>query len=73
MRLLPEGDSALCQRTLNDLATEESNAWKGFTPLPLYPKTIEEAAGKAIEDFYQTFKEPTDLSLETPYAVWPPH
>lgn len=35
-------------------------------------KTIEEAASMSIQEFYQTFRNPTDQCFQTPVKIWPP-
>ncbi|HQX16794.1 MAG TPA: hypothetical protein PLA27_10270 [Anaerolineales bacterium] len=35
-------------------------------------KPLEEAASMSIEEFYQTFRDPTDQCFETPVDIWPP-
>lgn len=35
-------------------------------------KILKEATSISIEEFYQTFRNPTDQCLETPVNIWPP-
>jgi hypothetical protein len=44
--------------------------WEGNWP---YTTPIQESTSLTIGDFYQTFKEPTDMCLETPLIIWPEH
>jgi hypothetical protein len=64
--LLSPEDSDVYQNVLlsNDLHWE--GEWSYTTP-------IQEAASMSVEDFYQLFKETTDLCLETPLSIWPEH
>jgi len=73
MWLLPQGDNALYQQTLSNLTTDGLYQWKGLTPPTPYFKTIEEATGVTLEEFYQSFKEPSELCLEAPYFIWSSH
>jgi hypothetical protein len=34
-------------------------------------KSLEEAASMSAEEFYQTFRNPTDKCIETPAKLWP--
>lgn len=53
----------------NILLSEDIH-WEGNWP---YTTPIQEAASMEIEDFYQIFKEPTNVCLETPLSIWPEH
>lgn len=41
--------------------------WEGNFP---YTKPVEEAALMTVEEFYQTFREPTNNCLKTPLDIW---
>lgn len=44
--------------------------WEGNFP---YSKSVSEVTSMTIEDFYQTFKEPTNRCVDTPLIIWPNH
>lgn len=63
------GDPDIYESTLAELTTP----WQGLTPPAPYFKTVDEAIGLTIDEFYQIYKEPTDQCLDSPYAIWPFH
>jgi hypothetical protein len=34
-------------------------------------KPLEEATSLSVEEFYETFRNPTDKCIETPISIWP--
>ena len=46
--------------------------YQGFFPPSVYVKTLTEAFGMTIDEFYQLFRSPTDRCLETPKSLWWP-
>jgi hypothetical protein len=48
--------------------------WAGIWPVPTdkpYVKSIEQATSMSLQEFYQTFSQPTDKCIETPINLWP--
>ncbi len=50
--------------------TDWAFAWPKFVS-NLYWKSIEEATSMTLEQFYKTFREPTNKCIETPAKMWP--
>jgi hypothetical protein len=48
--------------------------WGGLWPPPtdnIFWKSIEKATSMSLEQFYETFRQPTDKCIETPLKLWP--
>lgn len=48
--------------------------WADMWPVPIdnpYWRPIETATSMSLEEFYQTFRQPTDQCIETPASLWP--
>ena len=68
LELFPVGDSRVFSDGLN------STSWAGYWPGPvdtLYWKPIEKATNMSLEEFYKSFREPSDKCIETPINLWP--
>ncbi len=67
MELFPEGKG----ESYSDYLA--STQWANLWPVPnnLYYKPIESASSMSVEQFYRTFRQPTDACLETPANLWP--
>lgn len=50
-----------------------STKWAGMWPVPnnLYWKPIENATTMTLDQFYETFRQPTEKCIETPASLWP--
>jgi hypothetical protein len=46
--------------------------WVGMWPVPnnLYWKPIENATTMTLDQFYETFRQPTEKCIETPANLW---
>ena len=63
MWLIPPNIGDNYQDILSLQDSWEGNLY-GITPL-------EEATQMTVDEFYQTFKEPTDICVQTPVDIWP--
>lgn len=52
------------------ILSSKDATWEGNFP---YSKPLEDVASITLDEFYQTFKKPSDNCLETPLNVWPGH
>jgi hypothetical protein len=62
MELYPPGDPNFFFSSLEQ--TKWGRTRGGYQPL-------EEATSMSVEEFYETFRNPTDQCLETPASIWP--
>lgn len=68
MELYPAGDADGFSKALSQ--TDWAFTWPKFAS-NLYWKSIEEATSMTLEQFYETFRQPTDMCIETPATLWP--
>lgn len=65
--LFPSGQADLFSNNV------DSTDWANWWPVPddsLYWKPIEKATSLSLQEFYETFRQPTDKCLETPANIW---
>lgn len=58
------------KESYQEILSSKDMTWEGNFP---YTKSLEDATSITLEEFYQTFKEPTNNCLETPLNIWPGH
>lgn len=56
--------------TYQEILSANDETWEENWP---YTTPIQEATSMTVEDFYQMYKEPTDMCLDTPLNIWPKH
>jgi hypothetical protein len=56
----------------DDALLKLGSKYQGFFPPSSYNKSLEDAFGIPIEEFYRIFSVPTDHCLETPKSIWLP-
>jgi hypothetical protein len=68
--LSPANDKQIYEKNMSDLTGVQ---WKDAETSSPFFKPVEEATGETLNEFYQTFKKPTEVCLETPLSIWPLH
>ena len=67
LRLYPSGDANAFTKALSQ--TEWAFAWPELADNPSW-KPIDKATSMSLEQFYETFRQPTDKCIETPLKEW---
>jgi len=65
----PSDRPDLFEQTMRELTDD---GWRDMTPTSPYLKPILAATAVTPHQFYETYKEPTTVCLESPLDIWPP-
>jgi hypothetical protein len=71
LELYPSGNKDSFSEFLSQTQSKWAKLWPVPSDNPSW-KTVENATSISLEQFYETFRQPTDKCIETPAKIWPP-